>query len=118
MNKGLKYKGQWGIVGIALFLTLSLIIASGSKPPCGEGDEICDQQWNLLEREESVSEHVTSNSQIIAADLNTQNIAEISLISTMNQLPMRCRILLPAMILPASSGCPQTISITIYSATG
>jgi uncharacterized repeat protein (TIGR01451 family) len=78
MNKGLKYKGQWGIVGIALFLTLSLIIASGSKPPCGEGDEICDQQWNLLEREESVSEHVTSNSQIIAADLNTQNIAEIS----------------------------------------
>jgi uncharacterized repeat protein (TIGR01451 family) len=78
MDRGLEFKGPWGIFKIALLMVLFLTIASGSKAPCSEGDEICDQQWNLLAKEESVSKLVTGIGENFAADTDTQNIAEIS----------------------------------------
>jgi uncharacterized repeat protein (TIGR01451 family) len=78
MNRGLEFKGPWGIFKIALLMALFLTIASGSETPCSEGDEMCDQQWNLLAKEESGSKLVTSISENFAADPNTQNIAEIT----------------------------------------
>ena len=78
MNRGLEIKGPWGIFKIFLLMALFLTIASGNETSCSDGNRICDQQWNLLAKEESVSTPVTDIGQNIAVYPSTQNIAEIA----------------------------------------
>jgi uncharacterized repeat protein (TIGR01451 family) len=78
MSKGLEFKGPWAMLKMALLMVLFLTIASGGQTPCNDGDQNCDNQWNLLARDEGASELAFDDRENIADDLNTVNTATIA----------------------------------------
>ncbi|VVB72595.1 Uncharacterised protein [uncultured archaeon] len=53
MNISLAFKAPWAMLKIAFLMVLFLAVAEGSQAQCGEGNQSCDQQWNLMAKVDS-----------------------------------------------------------------
>jgi uncharacterized repeat protein (TIGR01451 family) len=79
MNIALTSKVPWAMLKTAFFMMLFLAVASGSFAPCGEENQSCDQQWNLMAEVDGGSAQASDGSQDdLAADMNSFGIEKVS----------------------------------------
>jgi uncharacterized repeat protein (TIGR01451 family) len=78
MKKGMERKIPLGMLMMASIVTLFLIITSSGQVPCGEGDQTCDQGWDLQMEDVGASMLASSLSSNLAYDINSIGTVDIA----------------------------------------